>query len=336
MNITFLIGNGFDLNLGMKTRYTDMYDSYIKSKSKSVVIQNFKKDLQKEEHNHYANWSDFEMGMAEYARKFLDEDDFIDCIRDFKSHMVGHLKSEEKSYEFNPQYAVKILWESIKSFYSGSTPNVTYTLQDIIVKNNYCGCSFITFNYTHILDSVISFSPKINSINSTNFELKQVIHIHGDLNNDVVLGVDNIMQVKNLFSATRKTDLAFIKPKFNNAYDSRRVIQATDAINNSSIICAFGLSLGESDKTWTNALKEWLLSDDKKHLIFYMYVEEEIPPYNYDIKIEKEYELKNTLFEKMQLTKKEIEFVEDRIHIPINNNIFNFTENSPRGDLVTV
>ena len=38
MGVTFLIGNGFDLNLGMKTRYTDMYDSYIKSESKSTVI----------------------------------------------------------------------------------------------------------------------------------------------------------------------------------------------------------------------------------------------------------------------------------------------------------
>ena len=29
MNVTFMIGNGFDLRLGMKTRYTDMYDGYI-------------------------------------------------------------------------------------------------------------------------------------------------------------------------------------------------------------------------------------------------------------------------------------------------------------------
>jgi hypothetical protein len=29
-NITFILGNGFDLNLGLKTRYTDFYPEYIK------------------------------------------------------------------------------------------------------------------------------------------------------------------------------------------------------------------------------------------------------------------------------------------------------------------
>lgn len=29
MNITFLIGNGFDINLGLKTRYVDFYDFYL-------------------------------------------------------------------------------------------------------------------------------------------------------------------------------------------------------------------------------------------------------------------------------------------------------------------
>lgn len=45
MNITFMIGNGFDLHLGMKTRFIDMYDGYIKSASKDDVIRNFKKHL---------------------------------------------------------------------------------------------------------------------------------------------------------------------------------------------------------------------------------------------------------------------------------------------------
>lgn len=45
MNITFMIGNGFDLHLGMKTRFTDMYEGYIQSPSEDIVIQRFKEDL---------------------------------------------------------------------------------------------------------------------------------------------------------------------------------------------------------------------------------------------------------------------------------------------------
>lgn len=29
MNVTFMIGNGFDLRLGMRTRYADMYTGYV-------------------------------------------------------------------------------------------------------------------------------------------------------------------------------------------------------------------------------------------------------------------------------------------------------------------
>ena len=29
MNIVYLIGNGFDINIGLKTRYKDFYDYYL-------------------------------------------------------------------------------------------------------------------------------------------------------------------------------------------------------------------------------------------------------------------------------------------------------------------
>ena len=43
MNITFLIGNGFDIKLGLKTRYTDFYPTYIDSNnhSKEESIKKF-------------------------------------------------------------------------------------------------------------------------------------------------------------------------------------------------------------------------------------------------------------------------------------------------------
>lgn len=47
MNITYLIGNGFDLNLGLKTRYRDFYDYYVKQPSNDDLIKKFKNDLEK-------------------------------------------------------------------------------------------------------------------------------------------------------------------------------------------------------------------------------------------------------------------------------------------------
>lgn len=327
MGVTFLIGNGFDLNLGMKTRYTDMYDSYIKSKSKSTVIDKFKKDLQKEEHNHYQNWSDFEMGMARYAENYTNENDFIECIWDFKAHMVEWIKSEESAVVHkiisSPNDSINGVINALQTFHRGSTRNITYEIEDIIYEHKYCSFGFITFNYTNILDRILKMAPKRFTMEDITFDVEpDIVHIHGSLDYEVVLGVDNKSQVSNNFKLTRNTELAFIKPEFNNIYDSRKVDKAVNMINRSSVICAFGLSLGESDKTWLNILKEWILSNDKHHLIYYVYDDTQIPLYNYDMKIQYEEALKDEFFKKLKLSDTLVEKIRNRVHIPVSYKIF--------------
>ena len=340
MGVTFLIGNGFDLNLGMKTRYTDMYDSYIKSESKSTVIDKFKKDLQKEEHNHYENWSDFEMGMARYAENFTDENEFIECIRDFKAHMVKWLKREEERFLndlwLNADYD-RIL-SSIANFHYGCTPNNRYDIEKVMNVKGSCKCSFITFNYTTILDEILlEISGDFDSDGDTKFDVDEtIIHIHGDLDNDVVLGVDNKNQITSNFDITTKTNMAFIKPEFNRAFDRRRVDNAIKLINSNSVVCAYGLSLGESDSMWAKILKDWLLANPQHHLIYYVYEESQIPSYNYDEKMEKEEELKEDIYKKLKLTDAQITTVKNRIHIPVSYNIFDFMIQENEKALATV
>ena len=86
MNITFIIGNGFDLNLGMSTKYSDMYEEYVKSPSSSETIQKFKNELAAR--TPYDKWTDFEMGMADYAKSFSSEKELTECVRDFKNLKV--------------------------------------------------------------------------------------------------------------------------------------------------------------------------------------------------------------------------------------------------------
>ena len=47
MNVTFLIGNGFDINLGLDTRYSDFYPYFIKNASSDNMIRNWiSKDIE--------------------------------------------------------------------------------------------------------------------------------------------------------------------------------------------------------------------------------------------------------------------------------------------------
>lgn len=45
MNILFLIGNGFDINLGMQTRYTDFYKYYATVPTSKDSILKLKKEI---------------------------------------------------------------------------------------------------------------------------------------------------------------------------------------------------------------------------------------------------------------------------------------------------
>ena len=115
--ITFIIGNGFDLNLGMKTRYADIYDSYVNTPSQTAAIAAFKRDLH--DHTRYDKWADFELGMAKYAKTLRDENEFIQCIRDFKVHMVKHLIME------NEQICKKL-------FSANFEPGITFVLENAL------------------------------------------------------------------------------------------------------------------------------------------------------------------------------------------------------------
>ena len=83
MNITFLIGNGFDLNLKLNTRYSDFYKYYIENAPKDLLSKSIKED--------YKMWSDLEVGLGEFL-KDIDENQ-IEEFLDSKS-MLERMLSE--------------------------------------------------------------------------------------------------------------------------------------------------------------------------------------------------------------------------------------------------
>lgn len=83
MDVTFLIGNGFDLGIGLKTGYKDFYDVYCQSKSSdSEMLQHFKSDILKEPET----WADFESAFGEYASRCKNAEDYMQLFEDFIRH----------------------------------------------------------------------------------------------------------------------------------------------------------------------------------------------------------------------------------------------------------
>lgn len=318
-----MIGNGFDLNCGLKTRYKDVYKEYCKTQSSNKLIQKFKEDINMD----IQNWGDFEVAMCNYLPNFNSEKDFLMCLRDFKSFLNSYLMQIDnefiilvkKTSRFVP--VASELYHSINDFYKGITHTITNSIDSIINKNTKY--NVITFNYTSAFEAIYN-----RSVMNLQMPVITFNHIHGILNDDVVLGMDSIEQIKDIkFTLSNKGKRAFIKPYFNEMYDADRMNLAKTVIENSNIICVFGMSLGISDYSWRTLLYKWLLNDKNRHLFIYEHSLSGIKTWSAEEKLDYEEDEKINLLQNIwQLPSGGIESIFDNVHIPCGKNIFNFTD----------
>ena len=321
---TFIIGNGFDLALNLKTKYADVYNGYIKEPSSDRVIERFKQDLKAND----TNWTDFEMAMAKYACTFLYEDDFIKCIRDFKVYLAQYLRKIEKDFitQLESPKAKQLAYlkrfgNNISSFSRRLTPNIISEIAE--VQGNEL--NFITFNYTGVFDYFVEGWKQYYINNDDRIFINSPLHIHGTINNEIITGIDNLGQFERLsFTPSSKLQRAFLKPYFISSYDKKRLNTAYDIFKRSSVICAFGFSFGQSDSSWLNITKKWLLSDDTHHLVLDYYDKQTYDLCNQDLVMDVEDMRKDLFLEKFSFSQAEREKVWSQIHIPIGEGIFSF------------
>lgn len=327
MKVTFLIGNGFDLKIGMKTRYVDMYDSYIawaQTQKDDKEISSFCESLYQDKPNKYTNWSDFEVAMGMYASRVEDEDEFIKCVRSFKRHMITWLQVEESEFWENVNIPERrgacseVMKASVYKFYQGQTPNVIKEIERLGKPSEF---TFISFNYTRVLDTLIARSISQQALT------RPVIHIHGMLESDVVLGIDNELQFGKLkYPISKRMRRAFIKPEFNMEYDMERVNNAEDAIIESDVICIYGMSLGRTDQSWVELVAKWLRASQNHHLVCFRYSEDKFETWDVDLKMDEEDRKKQLLLERLYKEPSDREAVFNNVHVPIGFDIFNIVE----------
>lgn len=329
MSTLFMIGNGFDLNCGMKTSYKDVYRGYVKEKSDSNLINQFKKDISAD----IDNWSDFEMALARYAGKFRDENELLECCRDFNVYMSKYLNGEmekfQNIYNLNKDKLRTEFLGSLTGFYKGVSHNVDNIMKERKIAD-VLRTSAISFNYTRAFDLLFSDIYKNIEMNAN-----EIIHLHGVLSDDPVLGIDNENQLNTTFPLSKIGKRSFLKPVFNENYDSERVRRAKLQIASSSTICCFGLSMGESDLTWRNEIINWLNENINHHLFLYQYKLSSIMFRTADEKMDKEDDEKEKLLAEWGVTNEELL---DQIHIPCGRNIFNIEkklmeEKTQQGDI---
>ncbi|KXT67520.1 AbiH family protein [Streptococcus gallolyticus] len=337
MNITYLVGNGLDLQFKLNTRYKDFYKyqlSLYEDKKEKTGYSNFiYANLFSDKDNGYENWADFELSIgnltktkSEITSSEQSKDKFIDDFADIVDDLRDYLKIIEESFD-SEKYVIDFI-----NTLNGLVTDLPRTNQARIrqmFRDNYHSddkVTILTLNYTNTIDSLYEQSEKVfsNSFKDNNykFRIEPPIHAHGSLGFCTILGVSDEDQISGDFSDEQKESLVkgLALSSFREDMDERN----SQVISTSDIFIIYGLSLGETDKyIWNQLAKQSI--NRKIPIIIYDY-NPEFDPGN-PTRIKRMYKRVETKFIKNSGIDKELEEQLRKQLIPvIGKSIFELKE----------
>ena len=120
MNVLYLIGNGFDLRLGLPTRYADFLEFYKGQtpqlgdghSQREEAIKKYKErffaEMAEREGRGEEQWKDLEIARGEFTTAFGDDaDGFCDFYEDMNRSLEAYL-SQWNSFEPTPEEVEKL------------------------------------------------------------------------------------------------------------------------------------------------------------------------------------------------------------------------------------
>lgn len=328
MNITFLIGNGFDIGIGLKTRYEEFYDVYCKNKSEDenniwgfkTILAQWKDSGEK----NIVDWADFEKAFGEHSQDFTvgSKALYIERFEHFVSEFNAYLEEEEKKADCsNSKLIADTMNKAIQTYFhirNEDKNEIESFYKNFSSERIY---NFVSFNYTKVLDNCVKiFEDSIRNVQ--NRKIGEVLHVHGYVEENMIMGVNDVTQIVNPELAKDPDVISeIVKPQQNiearTMYDSR----VTSVIEKSDAICVYGMSLGETDRKWWQCIARWLAKNEKRILVIL----------NYESKYDKRFPFVQRRFVN-GMVQRFLEYSEEtdelkrniarRIYVGINHNVF--------------
>lgn len=286
MNVTFLIGNGFDKALGLKTGYMDFYKWYVECSTANVppCVCKFRREIKDfvcKDVSVNPYWADAEQGLANYTEQFSEDEieDFLDCYEDFRNCLIEYLNNESTKISDNlaQRMSEKFTPQLFKFFQEVDPDRIDIFKKSRNVATSGDTLNVITFNYTKSIDKIFAAlgSKQLGSWQSNDgrtYSMKTgiLIHAHGYTDNYPIMGVCNSTTVGNpLFLNSSMFKSLMIKSESIKSSGNlwRREVNST--IKTSNIICIFGMSLGESDSDYWKLIVQWLKDSTDRQLIVF-------------------------------------------------------------------
>lgn len=298
-----MIGNGFDLNLGVESKFEQFYVYYIGQPSKNDVVKNFKTLLKA----NLKTWADFEMSIPDIYEKIGNFDKFKESFLDFKQELTCYLKKQESTFSLKAdigKYSSEFREYTIR-FQNYLSHTDKENSKNKIKQIERVTC--LTFNYTNFVDELVSEIKKEDAeyrkspYNNDKRALFNIKHIHSDLTDEIILGLDNDEQYKDLAVTKRdKLDYLFNKATINKM-KSNIESECLAEINKSNLIGIYGWSFGDSDTRWVEYIKNKLKKDPKTQIVYSPYYADKWSSLVDSDKFHRVDESKNMIIEKFEL-----------------------------------
>lgn len=216
MKKILILGNGFDLDLGLKSRYSDFMNSGIwKNAKKNIDILRYSILAFLEEKNKLESWFDVEAELLNYALEITEgtyrspQDSDKEGFELYQAKLKEYLQKQEDSYKTN-------------------TAPTALVVMNAVLANGFFS-DIYTFNYTNV--------QKLLSRYFVPFTVRTT-YMHGSLRNsdNIILGIETEKKIHHSYQFLFKTNSRFY------AYNN-----LIDGMNEADEIVFFGHSINGMD-----------------------------------------------------------------------------------------
>lgn len=285
LNITFLVGNGFDREAGYNTSYGHFYAKYSKPAPEDKPhIKKLRESIKNSIKAGSELWADFEVGLGNYTVEFNEHtvEDLKDCFIHAQSAIAMFLLQETESFKAAniSADAIRRLRDGLTDFYADEEIGAHDILEEFFNNNQNQNrdwrIRFISFNHTTVLDEYIRKCENEGALRTQGPRGKykytidpNVVHVHGPIW-EAVLGVNDETQIA--CDALRNNHVIqhlMIKTKVIDTLGKDWGQKASWLIETSDIICIFGMSLGITDEKWWKKIASWLCQSSNHKLIIF-------------------------------------------------------------------
>lgn len=327
MNVVFLIGNGFDLNLGLKTSFHDFYEYYLsQAPSDEESINNLRKSIGLD----FETWSDLEIQLGKYTSELQSLEDFDKAFFDIVRHLSNYLQTVQDEIDFS-NFDSTVLFNDLINPERVLVKSEQNDLKDFAGKwpNQHINIQLLTFNYTQTIERIVG--DKITGLEIGNKDgrkvyLRGIEHIHQHLGQSLVLGVNDEDQIENQeLRQSQEVIESIVKPVQNQEQGHTRDNYCMQTISSANLIFIFGSSIGETDKVWWEKVGKRLVSDCRL-VIFTRGSRENEEHVTFSFR--KKRSLVDRFLSMTDLIEEQKEKVKEKIHVGITRDLFNLAEHT--------